>query len=114
MRFRLGSHLQLKTENILRYFRLRSPIDPLRQLVRHECGSLVPGSADLLTPGRKSSLLSHKPKVDDEKNKRRQHKCLRFPFNNIPPRYRFHKKTIEEKTGRKNERRFYSSSSLPQ
>ena len=68
MRFRMGGHLRLAQEDLLRHFRLRGSGDPLRRGVRYDCGFMVFRSANLRTADWQGALLPYQSQGDHEED----------------------------------------------
>ena len=71
MRFRVGGPLRLEKKNILWNFRLRASRDPRRRRIRYDSRFVVPGSHDILTLNRKSTILPRQSQINHEKNSQR-------------------------------------------
>ena len=98
MWFRMGHSLQLTQKNILRYLRLRSPLDPIRTIIRYERWSLVSRCINFLTTHRKSSLLSSQQEINHEKNIKCQQWNSSISWKYVSKNSRFYLKTYQEES----------------
>lgn len=79
----MGSYLQRKTKDLLRNFRLCSPIDLGRQRIWHERRSVVHWSARLWATRGEGTLLSYQPKRDNEKNNECRFRSASVPWKHF-------------------------------
>ena len=75
LRFRLGNIQSRKEKHILWNIGLRMPLNPLRIILWQLCRYLGNRRPSLWNVGRKSSILPHKPQINNEK----YYECI-YPF----------------------------------
>ena len=73
MWFWLGNYLQWKKKDLLRNIRLCCSLNSWRNIVRHDCRSLVPRCPSIRTDGWKSTFLSPQSQINYEKDLKRKY-----------------------------------------
>jgi serine/threonine protein kinase len=81
LRFWLGNIQSRKEKHILWNFGLRLPLNPLRIILWQLCGYLGNWRPCLWNVGRKSSILPHKPEINNEKHNECTYPSIQCEFS---------------------------------